>query len=78
MKKAVGILITIIAIFGGCYIGIVTLLIQPIMTMAKAWDNDMLTASILAPAIIKLLLAGPVGGIIGWIGIVVGAIIARN
>lgn len=78
MRKTIGILIALIAILGGGYLGLVILLAQPLMAAAQAYDMGMLTATLLTPIIIKVLLAVPVGGTIGYIGIAIGAIIATD
>lgn len=71
MKK-LGIIIIIISILLALYLGLWVMFIGGIMAIAKAWDTSALTATFVAWNIIKVLLAGPIGGIIVYIGALTG------
>lgn len=72
MKTILGILLIIAGILGGLYVGGWLMFIQSIMQACNALDNHTLTATIVGWTIVKCMFASFVGGIIAYIGIVLG------
>lgn len=72
MKQIFGILLIIISVLGGLYVGGWLMFVQPIIEVCKAIDTGTLTAMIVGGAVIKCFLASPVGVLIGYIGTFIG------
>lgn len=72
MKKILGILIMIMSVIGGLYVGGWCMFIQPIMTACKAFDAGMLTGTIIGMTILECMFASCVGSLIYVIGHYVG------
>lgn len=73
MRLVVGIIIAIIGIVLGLYVGIYVLLAGGIMQLLNAMKNDFEVTGMLI-GIIKILFC-ELGGVIAWIGIIVGTAI---
>lgn len=73
-------IIAIIIIWLGCilalYVGGWLMFIKPIINVVLALQAGIVTGSMIALAIIKILLASIVGGIIAYIGFIIAAFIA--
>ena len=73
-------IIAIIIIWLGCilalYVGGWLMFIKPIINVVLALQAGIVTGSMIALAIIKILLASIVGGIIAYIGFIIATFIA--
>ena len=73
-------IIAIIIIWLGCvlalYVGGWLMFIKPIINVVLAFQAGMVTGLMIALAIIKILFASIVGGIIAYIGFIIAAFIA--
>lgn len=73
-------IIAIIIIWLGCvlalYVGGWLMFIKPIIDVILAFQAGIVTGSMIALAIIKILFASIVGGIIAYIGFIIAAFIA--
>ena len=66
-KKILGVLLIIFGIFGGLYVGVYSMFIQPIIEACKAFDAGNLTGMIIGTTILKCIFAGAVGSIILYV-----------
>ena len=78
MKHLIGILITIGSIILGIYVGVWVMCVQPIMDVCMAIDNHTISASIVGVAVIKILFSSVVGGLIAYIGTVIGTFLTST
>lgn len=76
MKNIIGNLIIIAGILCGLYVGGWLMFIQPIIEVCKAFDVGTLTGLMVGITVLKCIFASTVGGIIAYVGIVIGNIIA--
>lgn len=75
MKNVIGILVAIIGIVGGLYIGGWLMFIQPIMEACQHFDAGTLTGVIVGATVLKCIFASAVGSVIAYVGVFLGAII---
>lgn len=75
MKKVLGVLFIITGIVGGLYVGGWLMFIQPIISACKSFDAGTLTGTIVGITVLKCIFASFVGGIIAWVGSVVGQLL---
>jgi len=75
MRKLLGMLFVIAGIGGGLYVGGWLMFVQPIIDACKAFDAGTLTATIVGWTVVKCVLASFVGGIIAWLGSVIGQLL---
>mgnify|MGYP000934989999 CR=1 FL=1 len=75
MKKFIGILVIILGITLGLYIGGWLLFVQPIIQACIAFDAGVLTGLIVGTTILKCIFASCVGTLIAYLGIYVGSLI---
>lgn len=68
MKKLISTLFFVLCIGLACWIGGWILFIQPIIAACQAFDNGILTATIVGITVIKCLCAAAVASLIVWIG----------
>lgn len=78
MKKVIGYTIILIGLALGGYIGGYLLLIKAIMDAARGIDQGTITAMQIGITIVKCLFACPVGSMIGYVGLMCGAVIAQE
>lgn len=78
MKKALGILLIIGSIVGGLYVGGWLMFIQPVIETCKAFDNGTLTGTIVGITLLKCLFGSTVGGLIAWVGNIVGMLLISS
>lgn len=71
-KNIIGVLIMILGILGGLYVGGWVLFVQPIIEACKALDAGTLTALIVGTTVVKCIFAGTVGSIIAYVGVAIG------
>lgn len=74
MKKIIGILLIIIGVLLGLYLGLWQMFIGGIIAIANAFDNGSLTGTLIAWNIVKIILATPVGGTVFYILTVIGVL----
>jgi hypothetical protein len=72
MKKLLGVLFIITGIIGGLFVGGWLMFIQPIISACKSFDAGTLTGTIVGITVLKCIFAGFVGGIIIFVGCVIG------
>jgi len=72
MKIVIGILLMIAGAIGGLYIGGWLMFIQSILGVCQAFDSHTLTGTLIGWVVIKCLFASFVGGLIFWIGVILG------
>lgn len=77
MRSVVGILFVILGAILGLYIGGWVMFINPILACATAFDAGLLTGAMIASTVLKCVFASFVGGIIFWIGGVIGITIMK-
>lgn len=75
MKNVIGILVAIIGIAAGLYIGGWLMFIQPIMEACQHFDAGTLTGVIVGATVLKCIFASAVGSVIAYVGVFLGAII---
>jgi hypothetical protein len=78
MKKLLGLIIMIAGVVGGLYVGLWLLFIQPIVQACAAFDAGTLSATIIGWTVVKCVLASFVGGILFWLGTVIGSILLND
>lgn len=78
MKRYIGMLFVIAGILGGLYVGGWVMFIKPIIDICKAFDTGMLTGLMVGHTVLKCMFAGAVGGIIYFIGVVIGYIFLQD
>lgn len=71
MKKILGIIIAILGIAGGIYVGVFLMLVGGIFQIIEACKNNWETAGIVF-GVIKIMFC-EAGGIIAWLGIAIGS-----
>lgn len=76
MRNTICIIIFVASCVLGLYVGAWVLFIKPILDAAAAFDAGILTGTTVALTVIKCVFAGPVGGIIAYIGILISVLIA--
>lgn len=76
MKKVIGIILIIIGVVLGLYLGLWQMFIGGILAIAKAIDGNSLTATLVAWNVVKILLASPIGGGIFYLFFASGLLIA--
>ena len=72
MYTIIGILLFIASMIGGLYVGGWLLFIQPILDACKAFDEGILTGSIVVITVVKCVCASTVGWLIFAIGTCIG------
>ena len=72
MNKLIGNLLIILGILGGLYVGGWLMFIKPILYACRAFDEGILTGTIVGITILKCIFAGSVGTIIVQIGVRLG------
>jgi len=75
MKNIIGILLIIAGAIGGLYVGGWLMFIQSIIGVCQAFDAHTLTGTLIGWAVIKCLFASFVGGLIFWIGMLLGRVV---
>ena len=75
MKKLIGVVIIIASIAGGVYLGGWILFIKPLIAACAAFDTGTLSSTVIVMTILKCIFASAVGGVIAYIGVVVGSFI---
>lgn len=75
MKKLLGVLFIITGILGGLYVGGWLMFIQPIIDACKSFDAGTLTGTIVGVTVLKCIFASVVGGLIAWLGCVIGQLL---
>lgn len=78
MRKFIGLLFTIGGLLLGLYVGLWLMFVKPIMDVCLAIDNNAISAVIVGIAIIKCVLAGFIGWVIAYIGIMIGGVISGS
>jgi hypothetical protein len=78
MKKIFGVLLIVLGIVGGLYVGGWLMFVKSILTACNAFDEGTLTGSLVAVTIIKCVFASSVGGVIAYIGYVLGTLLRDN
>lgn len=77
MKNIISIIIAIIGIALGIYVGGWLMFIKPIIACCTALDAGTLTAAMVGWTIVKCIFASAVGTIIAYIGIVIASLINK-
>lgn len=77
MRNAISILIVVLGVICGAYVGLWLMFISPILTMCAAFDAGTLSAMIVGVSVIKMLLASFVGWIIVYVSIILAKIVAK-
>lgn len=77
MRRIIGGLIMVASVLGGAYVGIWLMFIQPIIEACKAFDAGILTGTIIAITVLKCVFSGTVGGLISYLGILLGVKVAK-
>lgn len=72
MKRVLGTLIIIVGLLGGLYIGGWLMFIQPIIEACRHFDTGTLTGMIVGITVLKCIFASTIGGVIAYIGILIG------
>lgn len=72
MKKVLGILLILVGILGGLYVGGWLMFIQPIVDCCKAFDLHTLTGLMVGTTVLKCLFASVVGSVIFYLGTTTG------
>lgn len=75
MKKLFGVLLIIVGIVGGLYVGGWIMFIKPIIDVCQAFDAGTLTGMMVGITVLKCIFAGTVGGLIVYVGYFFGAIL---
>lgn len=75
MKKLLGVLFIIAGITGGLYVGGWLMFVQPIIDACKHFDAGTLTGTIVGVTVLKCIFASFVGGVIAWVGSVIGQLL---
>lgn len=75
MKNVIGILFIIVGVLGGLYVGGWLMFVQPIIAACKSFDAGTLTGTIVGITVLKCIFASFVGGIIVWVGSVIGQLL---
>lgn len=73
MRKILGVIIAIVGIGLGLYVGGWLMFIKPIIACCMAFDAGTLTGTMVGWTVIKCIFASFIGSIIGHVGIVIGA-----
>lgn len=76
MKNVIAVLVAIVGIILGIYMGGWILFIQPVIQVCKAFDAGTLTATMIGITIVKCIFAGAVGSVIAYIGILIAGCVA--
>lgn len=77
MKKIIGIILMLLGIASGAYVGIWVMFVRPILDAAYAFDTGMLTGTIICITILKCIFASVVGTAISYIGVVIGSYLMK-
>lgn len=72
-KNIIGIILIVVGIVGGLYVGGWLMFIQPIIEACEHFDAGTLTGAIVGTTVLKCIFASTVGSIIARIGIILGA-----
>jgi hypothetical protein len=72
MKNFFAILVMLAGVVGGLYVGAWLMFIKPIIEACLAFDTGTLTGLMVGTTILKCIFAGTVGGLIYYIGVVIG------
>lgn len=75
MKQLLGVLLMILGVVGGLYVGGWLMFIQPIIDACKSFDAGTLTGTIVGITVLKCIFASFVGGVIAWLGMVIGQLL---
>lgn len=75
MKNLIGTICIVLGILLGLYLGLWVLFIGGIFGIAKAIDSHTVTATLIAINVVKIILAGFVGWLTVYIGVILGGII---
>lgn len=78
MKKLLGVLLIIIGVVGGIYVGGFVMFVQPILDVCKAIDTKTLTCTVVGVAILKCIFASFIGYLIATAGVMVGCILTTG
>lgn len=78
MKEIIGCLLMVVGIVAGLYVGGWLMFVQPILEACRCFDAGTLTGTIVGITVLKCVFASAVGGIIAWVGIVLGGVIANS
>ena len=78
MKKIIGVLLMIVGVVGGLYVGGWMLFIQPIIEACQTFDAGTLTGTIVGITVLKCIFASAVGSIIAYVGFLVGGVLATD
>lgn len=73
MRKILGVIIAIVGIGLGLYVGGWLMFIKPIIACCMSFDAGTLTGTMVGWTVIKCIFASFIGSIIGYVGIVIGA-----
>lgn len=68
----------VVGIVAGLYVGGWLMFVQPILEACRCFDAGTLTGTIVGITVLKCVFASAVGGIIAWVGIVLGGVIANS
>lgn len=75
MKKIIGYTIIVGSIILGLYVGGWIMFIKPIIDICMAFDSGTLMAIMVGISVIKCIFASAVGGLITYLGMVIGTVI---
>lgn len=75
MRNVVGLLVMIIGIIAGLYVGVWLMFIQPILEACQAFDAGTLTGVTVGITVLKCIFASAVGWFIAYVGMAVGILI---
>ena len=75
IKNIIGVLLIIIGVAGGLYVGGWVMFIKPILDACKHFDAGTLTGMIVGATVLKCFFATIVGSLIGYLGIFFGMFI---
>ena len=76
MRDIIGIIIGVLSVIGGIYVGGWLMFVQPIIGACQHFDAGTLTGVIVGITIIKCVFASVVGTLIAYIGVFIGGLIA--
>ena len=77
MRKVIGGLIMVVSVLAGIYVGGWLMFIQPIIEACKAFDAGILTGTLIVITVLKCVFAGTIGGLISYLGILLGVKVAK-
>lgn len=78
MKKFFGILLIILGIVGGLYVGGWLMFVKSILVACSAFDAGTLTGGLVGVTIVKCIFASAVGSIIFYTGYILGVLVRGN